>query len=135
MTTEEEPDGQAWRNDKEEADVAGALPPSGGATPNNDVVATELASLIDLLSVDEQQALYTAAEAAGAYSVSESAVGKEKAARHVGIWSYPSMNAVPEISFAVQWLARRVTKWNAECERRLRRLVAYMKGHVDGCLL
>ena len=62
-------------------------------------------------------------------------VGADKAARHVGIWSYPSMNAVPEISFAVQWLARRVTKWNDECERRLKRLVSYMAGHTDDCLL
>ena len=62
------------------------------------------------------------------------AVGADKASRHVGIWSYASMNSVPLISFAVQWLARRTTKWNPECERRLRRLVTYLSGHTDDVL-
>ena len=48
---------------------------------------------------------------------------------------YPAMNAAPHLAFAIQWLSRRVAKWNDECERRLRRLVAYMKAHKSDVLL
>ena len=62
------------------------------------------------------------------------AVGSDKAARHVGIWSYAAQNSVPEISHTVQWLARRTTKWTPECEQRLRRLVTYLKGRATDVL-
>ena len=129
MTTEEEPDGQAWRK----SSGAGAH----HAAPEDDAELSEKASVVLValmaeLSTGQRRRLRNASRAAKS---AESQVGAGKAARHVGIWSYPSMNAVPEISFAVQWLARRVTKWNDECERRLKRLVTYMSGRADDCLL
>ena len=42
---------------------------------------------------------------------------------------------MPHIQHTVQWMARRTTKWNDECEKRLKRLVAYCFGHADDVLL
>ena len=137
MTTEEESDGQAWRT--------ASGPSASRVDPDADLNDREevfLLAIMAELSADQRESLrqsssaVRAAERAASTSASRvGEVGADKAARHVGIWSYPSMNAVPEISFAVQWLARRVTKWNDECERRLKRLVTYVSGRADDCLL
>ena len=79
----------------------------------------------------EEVAAALAADGEGSLSY---AIGPDKAARHVGILSYAAMNSVPEISYAVQWLARRTTKWTPECEQRLRRLETYLKGHASDVL-
>ena len=64
--------------------------------------------------------------------VAERGVGH--GSEHVGTNQYPAGNCVPEISYAVNWLARRVVKWDTECERRLRRMMSYIHGHANDVL-
>ena len=47
---------------------------------------------------------------------------------------YPARMAFPMVVLAIQRLAKRITKWCSECDRRMVRLFEYAKSAADECL-
>ena len=49
-------------------------------------------------------------------------------------WDYMTWMARPQLHWTVNSLAREVTKWTLACDKRLHRLISYIKYHKDDVL-
>ena len=65
-------------------------------------------------------------------------MNQKQRASHLMKLLYGSRTAWPPVAVAISRLASMITKWNAECDRRMERLMAYVHEHGDlvlsGCL-
>ena len=58
-------------------------------------------------------------------------MSQRERASHLMKLLYGSRTAWPPSSVAISRLASMITRWNAECDRRFERLMAFMSGHGD----